>query len=93
MNDRHDPEVQSYGPLRWRRVGARGAKWSMPVAPGPPPELSKAQREEEARAEARAEARLARLHLVALSGAGVVVMGLVLAAVVVLAVLVVISHH
>jgi hypothetical protein len=80
---------------RWRRVGARGAKWRMPVPPGPPepPKISKAEREREARAEARAEARVARLHLVSLFSVGVTVMGLVLAAVVVMFVLALTSHR
>jgi hypothetical protein len=80
-------------PNRWRWVGARGAKWRMPVPPGRPPQPSKAQREQAARAEARAEARVARLHLVSLFSVGVTVMGLILAAVVVMFVLVLMSHH
>ncbi len=84
---------------RWRWVGAKGAKWRMPVPPGPPgppgppPKLGKAQREQEARAEARAETRVARLHLISLFSVGVAIMGLVLAAVVVMFVLVAIGHH
>jgi hypothetical protein len=79
------------GPVanRWQWVGARGAKWRMPVPPGPPPELNNAHREEEA----RAEARVARLHLRALFSGGVIVMGLVLAVVAVMFVLVLTSHH
>jgi len=85
--------VQEPGPSRWQWTGARGAKWRMPVPPGPPPELSKAQREEEEREEARAEGRAARLHLPGLLSGGVIVMGLVLAAVFVLFVLAVLGHH
>jgi hypothetical protein len=57
----------------------------MPVPPGPPPELSKAEREQAARAEARAAAWGARLHLLGLfSGTTVIVMGVVLAAVIIM---------
>jgi hypothetical protein len=84
MEDPQRPVANS-----WRWVGARGARWRMPVPPGPPPELSKAQREEQERAEARA----ARSHLPGLLSGGVIVMGLVLTAVVVVAVLALISHH
>jgi len=80
---------QEPGPNQWQWTGARGARWRMPVAPGPPPELSKAQHEEEEREEARA----ARLHLPSLLSGGVIVMGLVLAAVFVMFVLAVIGHH
>jgi hypothetical protein len=78
---------------RWRMAGAVGARWRMPVPPGPPPELTKAQRDQEARIEAQAEARIARLHLPGVLSAGVIVMALVLAVVVAMAVVVVISHH
>jgi hypothetical protein len=81
------------GPNRWRRAGAIGATWRMPVPPGPPPEPSKAEREEAARAERRGETRVARLHLVGMFSVGAVVAGLLLAAVVVLFALVLISHH
>jgi hypothetical protein len=88
MEDRPRPVAN-----RWRSVGAKGARWRMPVPPVPPPELSKAQRDQEARAEARAEARVARLHLISLFSVGVTVMGLVLIAVIAMFVLVVIGHH
>lgn len=80
---------QQPGANRWRWVGARGAMWRMPVPPGPPREPSKAQREQEA----RAEARVARLHLVSLFSVGVTVMGLILAAVVVMFVVALTSHY
>jgi hypothetical protein len=80
-------------PNRWRKAGAVGATWRMPVPPEPPPEPTKAEREQEAHAEARTEARVTRLHLTGLPGGGVIVMGLALAAVVVLAVLALIGHH
>jgi hypothetical protein len=63
------------------------------VPPGPPPELTPAQREQEARTEARAEARAARLHLPGLLSVGVIVMGLLLAIVVVMSVVALISRH
>jgi hypothetical protein len=66
-------------------AGRRGPR--VPPPPRPPPEPSKAEREQEKRAEARAE----RLHLVALTNAGVIIMGVVLGAMVV--VLVLVSHH
>ena len=54
-----------------------------------PPNPSKAEREQERRAEARAE----RLHLVGLTNAAVIIMGVVLGAMVVVVVLVLVSHH
>jgi hypothetical protein len=95
MDDPKDP----YSPdnLSWN--WSRGGPWSRPFSgrrgprvpppPGPPPKPSKAEREQEKRAEARAE----RLHLVALTNAGVIIMGVVLAAVVVMVALVLVSHH
>lgn len=59
------------------------------TAAGPPPKPSKAEREQEKRAEARAE----RLHLVGLTNAGVIIMGVVLGAMVLVLVLVLVSHH
>jgi hypothetical protein len=77
---------------RWEVRGARGAKWRMPLPPGPPPELSKAQREEQERAAARAEARVAKLHLASLLGGGTIVMFLVLVAVIFMLALVLVLH-
>ena len=54
-----------------------------------PPKPSKAEREQERRAEARAE----RFHLVGLTNAGVIIMGVVLGAMVVVVVVVLVSHH
>jgi hypothetical protein len=98
MDDSNDARDSTRGPQqsiagRWRWTGAHGAKWRMPVPPGPPPELSKAEREQEARTEARGVAIVTRLHLVGLFSAGVVVTGLVLAAVIVMLVLVLLGHH
>ena len=97
MDDPNDP----YSPdnLSWN--WSRGGPWVRPFSgrylrgprvpppPGPPPRPSKAEREQEERAEERAE----RLHLVALTNAAVIIMGVVLVAVVVMLVLVLVSHH
>jgi hypothetical protein len=61
----------------------------VPRPPGPPPRPSKTEREQEERAEARAE----RLHLAGLTNAGMIIMSVVLAAVVVTLVLVLVTHH
>jgi hypothetical protein len=79
-------------PTRWQTMGARGAKWRMPMPPGPPPELSQAQREQQREEEARDEARWGWLHLPSLLSAGVIVMSIALAAVIVLVVLA-LSHR
>jgi hypothetical protein len=60
----------------------------VPPPPGPPPKQSKAEREAEARAEARAE----RMHLAGLSGAGVIIMFVIVAAVGALFLWVLITH-
>ena len=57
------------------------------------PKLGKAQRKQKALGEKRAEARATRLHLVGLTSAAVIVMGLAAAAMVVMLLLVLISHH
>lgn len=66
-----------------------GPRLRVPRPPGPPPEPSKAEREQEKRGEARAE----RLHLAGLTNAGAIIMSVVLAAVAVMLVLVLITHH
>jgi hypothetical protein len=77
----------------WRPFSGRSGRG--PRVPPPPwarksPRPGKAEREQERRAEARAE----RLHLAALSSAGVVIMGAILGVmVVVVLVLVAVSHH
>jgi|HubBroStandDraft_5_1064220.scaffolds.fasta_scaffold341568_2 hypothetical protein len=90
MGDLNDPPPAG---SRWRSIGFVGGSYRIPVAPGPPPRRTKAQREQQARDEARGEAQVARMHLVGLFRAGVIVMGLVLAAVVVLAVLALKNHR
>jgi hypothetical protein len=81
-------------PPRWRpfsgqQAWLRSGGLRVPGPAGQRPEPSKAGREQEKRAEARAE----RLHLASLTNLGVIIMGLVLAAVVVLLVLVLVTHH
>jgi hypothetical protein len=81
------------GTQRWRLNRFHGGSYRIPLPPGPPPELTNAQREEEREEEARAEALWGWLHLPSLLRVGVTVMGLALGAVVVMAVLALTSHH
>jgi hypothetical protein len=92
MDDPNDPYSRDNLSWNWSRGGPawrpfsgrwmRGPRLRPP--PGPPHRPAKTEREQAQRAEARAE----RLHLVGLSSAGVVIMGVALgAAVVVLVVL------
>ena len=75
---------------KWRPFsGLSGRGPRVPPPPGPPPRPGKAGREQEKRADARAE----RLHLVGLTSAGVIIMGAVLGAMVVVIVVVLASHH
>lgn len=78
------PKWRPFSGRRWRGAGLR-----VPPPPGPPSKRSKAEREQERRAEARAE----RLHLAGLTSAGVIIMGVVLGAAVVMLVLVLVSHR
>jgi hypothetical protein len=99
MDDPNDPYGRdnlswnwSFGGPKWRPFTARQSFWRgqrVPPPPGPPPKPSKAEREQARRAEARAE----RLHLVGLTNAGVIIMGVVLGAAVVMLVLVLVSRH
>ena len=90
-DDPHSPDNLSWnwsGRPQWRPFsGRRGPR--VPPPPGPPPKPSKAEREREKRAETRAE----RLHLAGLTNAGVIIIGVVLGAMVVVLVLVLVSHH
>ena len=95
MDDPNDPYSRDNLSWNWSRggpvwrpfSGRRGPR--IPPPPGPPPRPGKAEREQEKRADARAE----RLHLVSLTNAGVIIMGVILgAAVVMLLVLLVILH-
>jgi len=76
-----------FGGPKWRPFTGRSGRGPREWARSPKP--SKAEREQEKRAEERAE----RLHLVALTNAAVIIMGVVLVAVVVMLVLVLVSHH
>lgn len=97
MDDRNDPNSRdnlswnwSFGGPKWRpftRLPGSGKR--LPPPPGPPPKPSKAEREREKRAEARAK----RLHLVGLTSAGVIIMGVVLGVAVVVLVLVLVGRH
>jgi hypothetical protein len=81
------------GAQRWRFIRYVGGSYRIPLPPGPPPKptLSKTQHEEEERAEARAAPAARRLA--GLLSGGLTVMGLALAAVVVIAVLALMGHH
>ena len=93
MDDPDDPFSRenlswnwSMGGPKWRPFrGRRGPR--IPPPPGPHPRASQFERAQERRAEARAE----RYHLASLTNAGVVIMGVLLVAslVVLLAVLVI----
>jgi hypothetical protein len=93
-NDPYSPDNLSWnwsgGGPKWRPFSGRSGRGPrVPPPPGPPPKPSKAEREQERRAEARAE----RLHLVGLTNAGVIIMGVVLGAMVLVLVLVLVSRH
>jgi len=95
MDDPNDPHSRdnlswnwSFGGPKWRPFsGRRGPR--LPPPPGPRPKPGKAEREQEKRANARAE----RLHLVGLTSAAVIVMGVLLGVMVVVLALVLVSHH
>jgi hypothetical protein len=98
MDDPNDPNSRENLSWNWFRGGPGwrpfmsrgGSGLRVPPPPGlPRPGPSKAEREREKRAEERAE----RLHLVGLTNAGVIIMGVVLGvAVLVLVVLLIIRH-
>jgi hypothetical protein len=82
----------SFGGPKWRPFSGRsrrGPRLPPPPWARKPPTPSKAEREQEKRADARAE----RLHLVGLTNAAVIIMGVVLGAAVVMLVLLLASHH
>jgi hypothetical protein len=97
MDDPNDPNSRDNLSWNWRFGGPKwrpftrlpGSGRRLPPPPGLPQKPTKAEREQERRAEARAE----RLHLVGLTNAGVIIMGLILGAAVIALVLVAISHH
>jgi len=80
LDDLNDPRISAYKPQR---------RLLLPAPPGYRRKRSKAQRKQKALADARAN----RLHLVGLTGAAVIVMGLVAAAMAAVLVVVMISHH
>jgi len=81
MDDLNDPRISAYKPQR---------RLLLPAPPGYRRKRSKSQRKQKALADARAT----RLHLVGLTDAAVIVMGLVAAAaVVVVLVLMLIGHR
>jgi hypothetical protein len=95
-NDPNSPENLSWNwsaPPKWRPFSGqqswlRPGGLRVPRPSGPPPKLNKAEREQEERSEARAE----RLHLASVSNAGVIIMSVILAAVVVILVLALVTH-
>lgn len=95
MDDPNDPYSRENLSWNWWRGGPTWRPFSgrrglrLPPPPGPKPRPSKAEREREHRADARAE----RLHLVGLTNAAVIIMGVVLGAVVVMLAFVLASHH
>jgi hypothetical protein len=91
-NDRKSPDDLSWNWSRqpvFRPFSGRVPRLRVPRPPGPPPKPTKAEREQDKRADARAQ----RLHLAGLSSAGAVIMTLVLAAVVVMLVVALVTHH
>lgn len=85
MDNLNDPRISAYKPQRRLRL---------PAPPGYRGKLSAVQRKQKARAQARADARAKRLHLVGLTNAAVVVMGVIaVAMVVMLYVLMIVGHH
>lgn len=85
MDDLNDPRISAYKPQRRLRL---------PAPPGYRGKQSAVQRKQKARAQARADARAKRLHLVGLTNAAVVVMGVIaVAMVVMLYVLMIVGHH
>jgi hypothetical protein len=98
MDDPDDPYSRDnlswnwrFGGPKWRPFSGRGLRG--PRVPPPAwaraPKTDKGEREQEKRAEARAQ----RLHLAGLTNAGVIVMGVLLGAVVVVLVVVLVSRH
>jgi hypothetical protein len=84
MDDLNDPRISAYKPQR---------RLLLPAPPGYRRKLSKARRKQKALAEARAEAHATRLHLVGLTDAAVIVIGLLATAmVIVILVLMLLSH-
>lgn len=75
MDDLNDPRISAYKPQR---------RLLLPAPPGRKRKLNKAQRKQKALAKARMDKRITRLHLVGLTDAAVIAMGLVAAAAVIM---------
>jgi hypothetical protein len=84
MDDLNDPRISAYKPQR---------RLLLPAPPGYRRKLSSAQHKQRELAQARSERRIARLHLVGLTSALVVVMGVVAAAAVVVVVVLLVVDH
>jgi hypothetical protein len=80
MDDLNDPRISAYKPQR---------RLLLPAPPGYRRKRTKAQRKQKALADVRA----ARLHLVGLTNAAVIVVGVLGGAVVVMLMLALMSHH
>lgn len=80
MDDLNDPRISAYKPQR---------RLLLPAPPGYRPKRSKAQRKQKELADERAS----RLHLVGLTNAAVIVMGLAVVAMVFMLVVILVSHH
>lgn len=84
VDDLNDPRISAYKPQR---------RLLLPAPPGYRFKRSKARREQERERQARAEARIARFHLVGFTDAGVIIMGCLVAAAVVVMLVLLISHR
>lgn len=84
MDDLNDPRISAYKPQR---------RLLLPAPPGYRRKLSKSQRMQKARAKAHADRRAARWHLVGLTDAAVIIMGLAAAAMVVMLLAMVLISH
>ena len=91
--DPYSPENLSWNWGRQPQFRPFSGRWlrgpRVPPPPGPPPKPGRAERDQDKRAEARTE----RMHLVGLTNAGVIIMTVVLAAVLVSLVLVLVTHQ
>ncbi len=95
MDDPKDPYSRGNlswnwsGRPTWRPFSGRSGRGPRIPPPGPRPKPGRAEREREKRANARVE----RLHLVGLTNAGVIIMGVVLGAAVVVLLALLVSRH
>lgn len=84
MEDLNNPRISAYKAQR---------RLLLPKPPGYRSKLSGAQRKQKARARARADARARRLHLVGLTDAAMIIVGVTVIVVAVVVVAVLISRH